>query len=80
MDDTLHRNQPGTYSVTYFDTLGRKLTHHIVDNDVYELPALFISLLEAEKASIEWEIFLCPSGSAVVHRCIYNTKIKRSQW
>ncbi len=70
----LHKNDPGVYSTTYYNHLGRRVDHATVDGAHYALPALFSSLTEASQAADEWRS-VDARHTAVVHRCIYNTQL-----
>lgn len=60
-----HKNDPGIYQITYFDELGRKIDQ-----------TLMSSFLDAVNACTEWKTS-SNGGSAVVHRCVYNSELVR---
>lgn len=75
-DNVPHKNDPGVYNVTYFNPMGRKETYVLIDGAVCELEATFATYTQATQAAEEWRRFM-DGNSAVVHRCIYNTKAPR---
>jgi len=63
----LHKNDPGTYTVTKFDKIGRKIGSELCSG-----------VIDGQSIADAWAEE--SGGSAVVHRCIYNTAIKRESW
>lgn len=62
-----HKNEPDTYSIRAYDTLGRRRGIRLRQ-----------TLTSAQALADRWARLT--GGSAVVHRCLYNTAITRGKW
>lgn len=62
-----HKNNPGDYIVTFYCPVGRKRGYRLKDN-----------LSNSQKLADRWARM--SGGSAVVHRCLYNTTVSRAKW
>jgi hypothetical protein len=60
----LHKNDPGTYIITYYDTVGRKTESTLTTG-------YLTALVEID----EW--VTGGHGTAVIHRCLYNSALAR---
>ena len=60
----LHKNDPHTYVVTAYDRLGRKRGQRLRTN-----------FQDSINFARRWQ--RCTGGSAVIHRCLYNTSLPR---